>query len=168
MECVFPPNWKWRQPPSTPLDTVIVDIDGVLADASHRQHLLAGPVPDWRSFYERGVDDEPVAAMAALLAALRTDRTVAMLSARPMWAQRDTVGWFERHGIRWDLLIMRESPSALDAPSFKARSVGELRSHGLVPSLAFDDDPRNVAMFEAEGVPCVYVHSGYYGLMHLQ
>lgn len=106
--------------------------------------------------------------MVELLHALRADRAVTMLSARPMWAQPDTVGWFERHRIRWDLLIMRESPSALDAPSFKARSVGELRSHGLTPSLAFDDDPRNVAMFEAENVPCVYVHSGYYGLMHLQ
>ncbi|NLA37012.1 MAG: hypothetical protein GX868_15190 [Actinobacteria bacterium] len=165
---MVPTNWKWRHEPPTALDTVIVDIDGVLADASHRQHLLAGPVPDWRAFYERGVDDLPIAAMAGLLEALRADRTITMLSARPLWAQPDTIEWFDRHGLRWDLLIMREWPSGLDAPSFKARSVAELRSHGYEPSLAFDDDPRNVAMFEAAGIPCVYVHSGYYGLMHLQ
>ena len=28
--------------------------------------------------------------------------------------------------------------------------------------LAIEDDPRNVAMFDREGVPCLYIHSGYY------
>jgi hypothetical protein len=28
--------------------------------------------------------------------------------------------------------------------------------------LAFEDDPRNVEMFRRSGVPCVYIHSGYY------
>jgi hypothetical protein len=28
--------------------------------------------------------------------------------------------------------------------------------------LAFEDDRRNVDMFHAAGVPCVYIHSGYY------
>ena len=28
--------------------------------------------------------------------------------------------------------------------------------------LAFEDDRRNLEMFRAEGVPCVYIHSGYY------
>ncbi|NJO55968.1 MAG: hypothetical protein HC834_05945 [Rhodospirillales bacterium] len=28
--------------------------------------------------------------------------------------------------------------------------------------LAFEDDPRNVSMFHAQGVPCIYIHSGYY------
>jgi len=28
--------------------------------------------------------------------------------------------------------------------------------------IAFEDDRRNVAMFRAAGVPCVYIHSGYY------
>ncbi len=29
--------------------------------------------------------------------------------------------------------------------------------------LALEDDRRNLEMFEEEGVPCLYVHSGYYG-----
>jgi hypothetical protein len=28
--------------------------------------------------------------------------------------------------------------------------------------LSFEDDRRNVAMFHDEGVPTVYIHSGYY------
>ena len=45
---------------------------------------------------------------------------------------------------------------------FKQRSVHELRAFGFDLRLAFEDDRRNVAMFHGEGVPCVYLHSGYF------
>jgi hypothetical protein len=40
--------------------------------------------------------------------------------------------------------------------------VSEFREYGFELRLAFEDDRRNVDMFHAEGVPCVYIHSGYY------
>lgn len=157
----------WREGPTREIDTVIVDIDGVLANASHRQGFLRGETPDWGRFYEGGIDDDPIDASIAVLSMLRSDVTVALVSARPMWAQSDTVSWLIQHAVRWDLLVMRELGSGLDAPSFKRRSVTELRTAGFAPVLAFDDDPRNVAMYGEMNVPCVYVHSGYYGLDHL-
>jgi hypothetical protein len=45
---------------------------------------------------------------------------------------------------------------------FKQASVWELREHGFELCLAIEDDRRNVAMFRAEGIPCLYMHSGYY------
>jgi pyridoxine 5'-phosphate synthase PdxJ len=48
------------------------------------------------------------------------------------------------------------------ARTFKQRTVRELRQRGFDLRLAFEDDPRNVHMFHSEGVPCVYIHSGYY------
>ena len=42
------------------------------------------------------------------------------------------------------------------------RSVRELRDAGFELALSFEDDRRNVAMFRDEGVPSVYIHSGYY------
>jgi hypothetical protein len=41
-------------------------------------------------------------------------------------------------------------------------TVYELRRYGFDLKLAFEDDRRNVEMFSHEGVPCLYVHSGYY------
>jgi hypothetical protein len=38
-----------------------------------------------------------------------------------------------------------------------------LRTYGFEVRLAVEDDPANLEMFESEGVPCLYVHSGYYG-----
>jgi hypothetical protein len=45
---------------------------------------------------------------------------------------------------------------------FKRRSVAELRDYGFDLRLAFEDDRRNYLMFHQEGVPCIYIHSGYY------
>jgi hypothetical protein len=57
---------------------------------------------------------------------------------------------------------MRDIGDYQSATRFKQRSVGELRAHGFDLRLAFEDDRRNVDMFHAEGVPCVYLHSGYF------
>lgn len=48
------------------------------------------------------------------------------------------------------------------AREFKRRSVRELKEAGFELVLSFEDDRRNVAMFRDEGVPSVYIHSGYY------
>ncbi len=50
----------------------------------------------------------------------------------------------------------------MQVTSFKQTVVGELRAHGFDLRLAFEDDPSNHAMYVAAGVPCVYIHSGYY------
>ncbi len=38
---------------------VIFDIDGTLADNSHRQHFLEGGKKDWKGFFDAMVDDQP-------------------------------------------------------------------------------------------------------------
>jgi hypothetical protein len=45
---------------------------------------------------------------------------------------------------------------------FKREVVDELRAAGFDIRLALEDDPQNHAMYVAEGIPCVYIHSGYY------
>jgi hypothetical protein len=57
---------------------------------------------------------------------------------------------------------MRDRGNYAQVTSFKRKVVHELRAHGLDLRLAFEDDPRNRDMFRAEGVPCIYIHSGYY------
>ena len=73
-----------------------------------------------------------------------------------------TLAWLHRYALRWDLLIIRDYGDYGAARDFKRRSVEELRDVGFDLRLAFEDDQRNVNMFHSEGVPCVYIHSGYY------
>jgi hypothetical protein len=57
---------------------------------------------------------------------------------------------------------MRDFGDYSAAREFKRWTVEELRRYGLDLRLAFEDDRRNLEMFRDEGIPCVYVHSGYY------
>jgi pyridoxine 5'-phosphate synthase PdxJ len=57
---------------------------------------------------------------------------------------------------------MRPAADYLPSPDAKRLAVRELRAAGFDLRLAIDDDRRNVDMFHAEGIPCIYIHSGYY------
>ena len=85
-----------------------------------------------------------------------------LLTARPARVRDQTMAWLRRYGLRWDLLVMRDWDDFGSSRSYKQRVVGEFRHYGFDLRLAFEDDRRNVDMFHAEGVPCVYIHSGYY------
>ena len=153
-------NWYWRDGSAITGPAVVFDMDGVLSNASDRQHHIANR--DWNAFFEACGDDEVIHELARLLSLLATDLHVVLLTARPLRVQPQTLEWLARHELRWDLLCMREDRSGQEAWQFKQRTVTELREHGFDLQLAFEDDRRNADMFHAEGIPCVYIHSGYY------
>lgn len=157
-----PENWMWRDGRVEPGRTVVFDIDGVLADAAHRQHLLDWPQRDWDAFFEACGDDGIIEPVSSLLSVIDDRHSIVLLTARPLRVRNQTMTWIEAMGLRWDLLIMRNWGDYMAAPHFKSLSVDELSAYGFEVDLAFDDDPRNVAMFEHHGIPCVYIHSGYH------
>ncbi len=153
-------NWYWNAGPVGPGPTVVFDMDGVLSDATGRQHHIESW--DWDAFFAACGDDEVIHELARLLSLLAPELHVVLLTARPMRVRPQTLEWLGRHGLRWDLLCMREDAEFREAWRFKRRTVGELRDRGFELLLAFEDDRRNADMFHGEGVPCVYIHSGYY------
>jgi hypothetical protein len=141
---------------------VVFDIDGVLSDAAGRQHYLERGRRDWNAFFDACGEDPLITEVGRTLELLDSSLSVVLLTGRPISVQRITVAWLERYQLRWDLLIMRDYGDYEAATQFKRRSVAELRHHRFDLRLAFEDDRRNVAMFHREGVPCVYIHSGYF------
>jgi phosphoglycolate phosphatase-like HAD superfamily hydrolase len=157
-----PAQWTWRKGRITPGPTVVVDIDGVLSDAARRQHYLEATRPDWRAFFEACGDDELIEEIKILLDLLDPALSVVLLTGRPGRVRHLTQAWLDRYGIRWDVLLMREGGDYSMAREFKEEAVAELRKLGFDLRLAFEDDRRNAEMFRDAGVPCVYIHSGYY------
>ncbi len=155
-------NWASRERGVPRGEVVIFDIDGVLADASARQHFLKGVRPDWDAFFERCHEDPLIEEAARLLQVIDRRYPIVLLTGRPVSVMELTIGWLNRYQLRWDLLIMRDYGDYAAARHFKARETARIRQAGLSPVLAFEDDVRNVEMFQAEGIPCVYMHSGYY------
>jgi hypothetical protein len=157
-----PDHWRWREDPTAAGPAVVFDMDGVLSDAAGRQHLLERPWRDWDAFFEAVGEDALIAEVARLLEVLDDALSVVLLTARPIRVQPQTLRWLAQHELRWDLLIMRDWGDYGAAREFKRDAVQDLRAHGFDLRLAFEDDRRNVEMFHREGVPCVYIHSGYY------
>ncbi len=159
---VAPSNWRWRAGPLEPSSAVVFDLDGVLSDAANRQHFLDGETRDWDGFFEACGEDPLIDEVARLLALLDGGIQVVLLTGRPIRVQPQTLAWLDRHQLRWDLLIMRDFGDYAAALEFKRKAARELRSYGFELRLAFEDDRRNLEMFRAEDLPCVYIHSGYY------
>ncbi|MEL7210587.1 MAG: hypothetical protein AAGK32_20535, partial [Actinomycetota bacterium] len=152
----------WRDGAVEPGPAVVFDMDGVLSDAAGRQHYLEYPRRDWEAFFRACGEDELIDEVVRLLDLLDDDLRIILLTARPMRVQAQTVGWLERYHLRHDLLIMRDFGDYEASRVFKRRTVDELRAYGFDLRLAFEDDRRNVDMFHATGIPCIYIHSGYY------
>jgi hypothetical protein len=157
-----PPNWTWRDAPLAPGPAVVFDIDGVLSDAASRQHFIERGRRDWRAFFDACGDDPLIEEVARLVDLLDPSLTVVLLTGRPVRVEPQTLAWLTRYGLRWDLLIMRDVGDYSAAREFKRDTVFDLRRYGFDLRLAFEDDRRNLEMFRGEGIPCVYIHSGYY------
>jgi phosphoglycolate phosphatase-like HAD superfamily hydrolase len=159
---VTPDNWLLRAP-LEPGRAVVFDMDGVLSDAASRQHYIEGPGRrNWDAFFAACGDDTLIDDVAQLLHLLDESLQIILLTGRPLRVQPQTLAWLERYKLRWDLLIMRDWGDYMAAREFKQWTVEDLRRVGFELVLAFEDDRRNLEMFRAEGVPCVYIHSGYY------
>ncbi len=135
-------------------------MDGVISDARHRQHLLRAN--RWDAFFSECGQDPPLLPAAVLLTSIDPNLTVVLLTARPMRVQPHTLKWLRKHQMRWDLLIMSPPDARGNSQTYKADEVNNLRDYGFDLLYALDDDPRNVEMFTAHNVPCLYIHSGYY------
>jgi phosphoglycolate phosphatase-like HAD superfamily hydrolase len=157
-----PGDWTVRQEGLEPGRTVVFDLDGVLSDAEGRQHFLEGPYRDWDAFFDACGDDPLIEEVARVLQLMAPELIIVLLTARPSRVRPQTIAWLHRYGLRWDALIMRAAGDYGSAREFKRKSVRRLREAGFDLVLSFEDDRRNVEMFRDEGVPCLYIHSGYY------
>jgi hypothetical protein len=134
-----------------------VDVDGVLSDASGRQHLLADEPKSWAAFFEASLADPPISEGIRLVAGLVGERAMVLVTARPA-RLADT------NSVPWNLLVMRRDGDHRSSPEVKSEALEGLRADGYEVQLALDDDPGNARMYQAAGVPTVYLHSGYYDL----
>ena len=144
---------------------VIFDLDGVISNASHRQHFMRESPKNFRGFFLAAVDDPPLDVGRALAASVADDHAVAILTARPFYVAENTRSWLAANDVRHDLLILRPrwgTTSRGTAADFKRRELHRLWEAGYEVTVALDDDERVINMYRSEGVFALYIHSGYY------
>lgn len=158
----WPTNWRVRHGSIISTQGIVFDVDGVLADASHRLSLVQGKNRDFDAFFEACELDEVIESYAILASLIDRETTVCLVTARPISVLDKTLSWLELKDIRWDVLIMRPSELFDSAQRFKQAEVRRLRDLGCDVRLAIDDDPRNISMFLDMGIAAIYENSGYH------
>ena len=128
----------------------VFDIDGVLADASHRQHFVESRPKDWDAFFAAVGDDAVIERGVALLREYQQRDRIVLLSGRPERTRADTQAWLERNGIVVERLVLRGDRDFRSAGVAKAALVHGIGDPAEV-SIVVDDDENVVESLTALG-----------------
>jgi phosphoglycolate phosphatase-like HAD superfamily hydrolase len=130
----------------------VFDVDGVLADVTHRLHHLRARPQRWERFFQAADRDPLLDEGADRLRAALTDHDVIYLTGRPERTRRLTERWLARHDLPTGPLLMREDRDSRPARWMKREVLRKLGTTRDVVSV-LDDDPAVVAVLEADGWP---------------
>lgn len=154
------------------IDTIVFDIDGTLANLSHRLKWVSGEVKDWDRFYQDVRQDgviEPIAELFFLLCIglghydIDFNMRVICITGRPERTRAATLKWFrEKIGPEPDAIYMRKDHDFRPDVEIKREWVEKLRKEGNNIILAFEDRDRVVKMYRDLGIQCCQVAEGTY------
>jgi FMN phosphatase YigB (HAD superfamily) len=133
---------------------VIFDIDGTLADNSHRLHFLKGK-KNWELFFSGLENDTLIRETAELFKELCATKKYDMLlvSGRPNRYKVKTEKWLRLNGIYYQELFLRGDNDKRPDYIVKQEMLGEIRKNYSV-EFAFDDKPQVVEMWKKNGIFC--------------
>ena len=126
---------------STPVERpyAVIDIDGVLADTSHRMHFLERGRKNWNAFFAAAPQDPPLPEGVEVAQTLARDHDVAYVTGRPSRYRSDTLSWLDGHGLPPGLLIMRAAGDRRPAELTKLAAIRRLAAARPV-AVVVDDD----------------------------
>lgn len=163
---------------------VIFDIDGTLANASHRLHFIKDMnyfvvrngflKPDWDTFLsdEQVYKDTPIVPTWNILNLLfKEGNEIIFVTGRKQSTYEYTREWlkaaaekhaFEFYWRRNPLIFMRSENDRRPSQEVKKDLLQVVRDNGFVPEIAFEDRKEDAAMWRAEGLLCYHVAEGDY------
>ena len=149
---------------------IIFDIDGTLADITHRLHFIQGEKKDWEGFYGAMDKDQPIYEIALLLRLLifttmtDTEYKVIFVTGRPEKYREKTMKWLDNIVHIENLnerLFMRKDGDYRQDYVVKREIVEKLREQGSI-RMAFEDRNQVVQMYRSLGIRCLQVVDGDY------
>lgn len=129
------------------MKTYLVDIDGTLADLSHRLHWIEGEQKDWDRFFAACVDDLPIQEVIEVVQAIgflgwhNDNVQVVYLTGRPERVRRETIAWLLKHSLPKGELLMRQDGDHRPDTETKPELLQHLRRRGDRVVGVFEDRP---------------------------
>lgn len=140
------------------LPIYIFDLDGTLADISHRLHYIQGETKDWPTFFSQCDEDAPIWPVINTLKRLAEKSDIWIFTGRSDEVRSKTITWLTHYGIRFDKLLMRKAGDHRLDHVLKEEWLKENNTHLLIG--VFEDRQSVVDMWRANGVFCFQVAEG--------
>ena len=141
---------------------ICFDIDGTLADVSHRVHLWRQKPKNWSMFKSEMVNDAPIEQICTIAREMVfTGHQIILCSGRGDDTRELTEQWLHDQGIHWEKLYMRLANDYRGDDIVKKELLDQIVvDFGKKPDIVFDDRPRVVKMWRANGVFVADVYQG--------
>jgi len=141
---------------------ICFDIDGTLADVSHRVHYWRQKPKNWNMFKSEMVNDKPIEQIVNIARTMWfAGHTVILCSGRGDDTRKLTEDWLYDHDIKFEKLYMREANDYRGDDIVKKELLDQIVARfGKKPDIVFDDRPRVVKMWRENGVFVADVYQG--------
>jgi predicted secreted acid phosphatase len=160
---------------------IVFDIDGTLADASHRLPHITNPEQpkNWDAFFDGAVNDTPIPeAWEILYSLLSQHNRIIFITGRPERLRTPTYNWLtdtyceHRANSAWywqecpssrkPVLYMRGNGDRRPSSEVKRDLLQKARMDTFDPKIAFEDRAADAKMWRDEGLFCCNVNEGQF------
>lgn len=145
----------------------VLDIDGVLADVSHRVAHVQRRPKNWAAFFAAMADDPVLPEGLALANQLAEEHDVVYLTGRPAAYAQVTRDWLDRHGLPAGPVMHRRDGDRRPARVAKAALLRAILAKASV-AVAVDDDEAVCGAYRRLGVHVVRADWAPRATMHLR
>lgn len=141
----------------------IFDIDGTLADCTHRLPLIQNGQPDWKAFFAACDKDAPIKEVITLLQILGNEgHFIVLISGRSDECKDATLAWMDEQMCEFDLIYMRKQGDHRQDSVVKSELLDLYISEFKPPKIdgVFEDRQQVVDMYRARGIRVFQVADG--------
>ena len=135
---------------------VVFDLDGTLADDTHRQHHIAGEERDWDAYFAACKDDAPLwPTIGVLQMMVSLNHRVEIWTGRSESCREQTERWLTYVlGLEIRPLMRAEGDHR---PDTVVKGEWLMLCGDRRPDLIFDDRSKSVAFWREQGITCYQV-----------
>ena len=141
---------------------ICFDIDGTLADLSHRVHYWRESPKNWNKFKSEMINDTPIEQIVTINRVMaKAGHTVILCTGRSEDTRDLTEQWLFHHGVKFEKMYMRAEKDYRSDDIVKNLLLAHIiLDFGKKPDIVFDDRPRVVKMWRECGVFVADVYQG--------
>lgn len=133
----------------------IVDIDGTLADGTHREVWVSGGRKDWNQYFSLAMYDQPYEVVIRWVQELAKTHIIVIVSGRPDTIQYDTLWWLRLQQVPFNYVFMRRGSDRRPDTMVKQDILKKLPKEQI--DIVLDDRPSVIRMWRSHGLKVIPV-----------